>query len=96
MAVQPDDAREWARCLLDVSQREQAREALLALDEDAVPALVDTFYAGVNEEQGIAVLQLVGEIGGYEAVNLLLDVYENERESWRNVAAEALRRDGFI
>ena len=89
-------AQEWAALLLDAARHDEARTALLALDEEAIPALVEVFYAGVSEADGLLLLELIGQIGGYEAVNLLRDVYDHERPLWREAAAHWLRQDGFI
>ena len=52
----------------------QARKTLFALDEDAVSPLLDEYYAGVNEVQGIAILNMLAEMGGYEALNALRSI----------------------
>lgn len=55
----------------DAEQQIAARQILLALEEDAVTGLLDEYYAGVNQAQGIAVLDILAQIGGYEALNAL-------------------------
>ena len=79
----------------DEPRREQAYFALLEREEDVVPPLIDAFYAGVTEAQGVLLLDLLGAIGGYEALNLLADVLENgEKPGWRERAALGLARNG--
>ena len=51
-----------------------ARMIVLALQEDAVEPLADAYFAGVNDEQGIAILDLMADIGGYEALNIMRDI----------------------
>jgi hypothetical protein len=76
----------------DPAQRETARMALFALDEEAVNLLADEFYAGVSEALGVAILDIVGEIGGPDALSMLRNVYhfEDKRVSWRKAAARGL------
>lgn len=71
---------------------EAQRATLLALDEDAVDPLISAFYAGVNEAQGVAILELVGEIGGPDALTLLRNVgYDpTTRAAWRVAARDGL------
>jgi hypothetical protein len=79
--------------------REHVRHALFALDEDAVTLLVEEFFAGVSEGLGLAMLDVVSEIGGPEALSMLRNVYhfEERRESWKRAAAQGLlrNRDGL-
>ena len=56
------------------AQRDAARAALLQMDEDVMDLLVAEFYAGMPEKLAVALLEIIGEIGGYEALNLLGDV----------------------
>jgi hypothetical protein len=78
----------------DNERRQRAQVLLLALDEDAVTALVDAFYAGVSEAQGVVLLDVVAEIGGPEALQLLEHVYRNPREpSWERWAALGMARN---
>jgi hypothetical protein len=75
--------------------RQIARQTLLSMDEDAVQPLIDEFYAGVNEATGREILQLLGEIGGWEALNTLREVCVYPRyESWKTVAAWGLIHNG--
>ncbi len=84
----------WIRQLVseDVAVREAAQTALRALDEDAVDPLINAFYAGVNESQGVAVLELVGEIGGPDALTLLRNVVYDPtlRGTWQAAARRGL------
>lgn len=78
----------------DETRRQRARVMLLAMDEDAVTALADAFYAGVNEAQGVVLLDVVAEIGGPEALQLLEDVYQNpSKPVWERWAALGLARN---
>ncbi len=61
----------------DHAEREKARLALFALDEDAVTLLVDEFFAGVSESMGLAMLRKVYH-------------FEERRESWKRAAARGL------
>lgn len=82
----------------DVAAREQARFVLLGLDEVVVSSLIDLFYAGLSEAAGLAVIELVAEIGGFEARSLLEDVAHLSsygRESWRGAARLGLVRNGW-
>lgn len=78
------------------TEREAARMTLFSLDEDAVVPLVDQFYAGVNESSGLAIIDVLCEIGGFEALALLEDVYHVDAlyESWRAAAERGLRDSG--
>ena len=60
---------------LDATERNAARSSLLQMDEDVMDLLVAEFYAGMPEKLGVTLLEIIGEIGGYEALNLLGDVY---------------------
>lgn len=84
--------------LTDPTTHATARQTLLELDEQAVEPLVDQFYAGVTEAQGLAILDVVSTIGGYEALALLQDVLYNHapHESWREAAEKLLRDDGAL
>jgi hypothetical protein len=55
-------------------EQAQARKTLFVLDEDAISPLLDEYYAGVNEAQGSAILSLLTEMGGYEALNALRSI----------------------
>lgn len=71
-----------------------ARMILLAVQEEAIEALTDAYYAGVNETQAKMILGVLGEIGGYEALNILRDVFQYEaNSSLKLTAAEGLIRN---
>jgi hypothetical protein len=71
-----------------------ARMILLAIQEEAIEPLADAFYAGVNEKQAVMILQVLGEIGGYEALQILRDVFKHEPNlSLKMAAAEGLIRN---
>ena len=55
----------------DSDIQQSASSILLRLDEDAVAPLVDQYYAGVTEQQAIAILDIIAHIGGFEALALL-------------------------
>jgi hypothetical protein len=77
-------------------ERMAARLALLKMDEDAIQPLADELYSGVNAVTGMAILELMGEIGGWEAIAVLQDIYfaESSRPELAKVAAEGLRSNG--
>lgn len=60
--------------------------------------LVDQFYAGVNEQSGLAIIEVLCEIGGFEALALLENVYHLDAwyESWRAAAEHGLRDSGRL
>lgn len=70
----------------------QARHTLIMLDEDAVSPLVDEFYAGVTDNQGIAILKVIADIGGPDAMSTLRSVFhfEEQRLMLKQTAAEGL------
>lgn len=72
-----------------------ARMILMALQEDAIEPLADAYYAGVNDEHGIAILDLMADIGGYEALNIMRDIikHETKRRKLRVAAAQGLIRN---
>ncbi len=78
-------------------ERMAARLAFLKLDEDAIQPLADELYSGVTEPTGAAILDLMGEIGGWEAVAVLQDIYfaESSRPALTKAAEQALRKNGF-
>lgn len=75
--------------------RTAARMILIAVQEDAVEPLSDAFYAGVTEEQGAAVIMLLADIGGYEALNILRDIVKHHVKNLRLrvIAAEGLLKN---
>ena len=60
---------------VDAAERESARATFLQMDEDVMDLLVAEFYAGMPEKLAVSLIEIIGEIGGYEALNLLGDVY---------------------
>ena len=80
---------------INPAQRDAARAALLQMDEDVMDLLVAEFYAGMPEKLAVAVLEIIGEIGGYEALNLLGDVYysRDTRPNLKIAARLALLRN---
>ena len=69
----PENFRQLLSDLIhsDTAQRESAFAALRSLDEEIVDPLVGEFYSGVSEALGIAILELVAEIGGPDALSLV-------------------------
>lgn len=55
-------------------ERTAARLAFLQLDEDAIQPLADELYSGVSDAAGAAILELMGLIGGWEAMLVLQDI----------------------
>jgi hypothetical protein len=82
----------------DEQVRQAAVHILLLQDEAIIGKLIDEFYAGVGLARGTALLDVIGQIGGYEAVALLKDVVDHPsaKQEWREVALRWLRHDGFI
>jgi hypothetical protein len=79
----------------DSTQQEAARRTLYAMDEAAIEPLTDQFYAGVDERTGLAIIAVVSDIGGYEALSLLMDITHHGRlETWRAAAKDGLQRNG--
>ncbi|MBI1278394.1 MAG: hypothetical protein GC179_09725 [Anaerolineaceae bacterium] len=80
---------------LDSAERESARAELLRMDEDVMDLLVAEFYAGMPEKLAISLIEIIGEIGGYEALNLLGDVYysRDTRPALKAAARIALLRN---
>jgi len=75
----------------NLNVQQAARMILLALDEDAVDPLIDEFYAGVTEAQGVAVLAIMAEIGGPDAMSTLRNVFHFEtRPTLKRAAASGL------
>jgi hypothetical protein len=95
--VSTPDFAENLRQLVDPDpvKCDAAREFLLAMDEDGVEWLTGEFYSGVSSALGIALIAIIGEIGGWEALAFLRQVYA-ERElprEWQIAAARALLRN---
>lgn len=79
-----------------VEERSAAWLAFLRLDEDAVQPLADELYSGVNEKTGVAILELLAEIGGWEAMIVLQDIYQaGGRDALVKTAARGLTRNGW-
>ena len=76
----------------DANRRESAKKTLLALDEMAVDGLIDGFYAGVTDTQGVAILEVIAEIGGPDAMSTLRNTFhfEEMRIPLKNAAARGL------
>jgi hypothetical protein len=72
-----------------------ARMAILAQQENAIEPLVSVYSGGVNDVQGLAVLDILAEIGGFEAMALLRNVFafEDKRPVMRYAAAKGLLRN---
>jgi len=77
-------------------ERTAARLLFLKMDEDAIQPLADELYSGVGEPTGVAILELMGEIGGWEAIAVLQDIYfaESSRPALVKVAEQALKDNG--
>jgi hypothetical protein len=80
---------------LDPAERAAARSSLLQIDEDVMDLLVAEFYAGMPEKLAVSLLEIIGEIGGYEALNLLGDVYysHDTKPALKTAARLALLRN---
>jgi hypothetical protein len=80
---------------LDSLECESAHASLLQMDEEVMDLLVAEFYAGMPEKLAVALLEIIGEIGGYEALNLLGDVYysRDTRPALKVAARLALLRN---
>ncbi len=78
-------------------ERTAARLLILKMDEDAVQPLADELYSGVSEAAGVAILELMGEIGGWEALTVLQDIYfsESSRPALAQAAEQALKDNGY-
>lgn len=74
--------------------QDAARMILLALHEQAVRPLAEELRKGVTDDEGIAVIKLVSEIGGKTAVSLLKNIYKNgdQRPKLQLCAAECLAK----
>jgi hypothetical protein len=77
-------------------ERTAARLLFLKMDEDAIQPLPDELYSGVSEPMGVAILELMGEIGGWEAIAVLQDIYfaESSRPALVKAAEQALKDNG--
>jgi hypothetical protein len=95
---------DYAALLADITgadsiRRDAAFAMIYAEDEMAVQPLIEQFYAGVNEATGLAIIEIVSEIGGFEARTLLEDiVFLTEtypHASWREAARQGMIRNDF-
>lgn len=75
-----------------------ARIIITSMQERAVPSLIDEYYAGVNQLQAEAILGLLGEIGGPNALNMLREVVRLEKGNvpLRVAAAQALMHNESV
>lgn len=73
-----------------------ARMTLLAEQEDAVDPLSNVYFGGVDDKQGAAILDVMAEIGGFEALAVLRNVFafEDHRPILRYAAAKGLLHNG--
>jgi len=76
----------------DPATRQSARTTLLEMDENAIDPLIDQFYAGVTDAEGVAILQIMAEIGGPDALSTLRNVFyfEDTRPILQRCAANGL------
>lgn len=82
---------------IDENRRNQAKATLLREGEAIIPVLIDEFYAGVGVQTGEALLEIIGQIGGYQVTALFLELMETApHASWRDIAIRWLRHDGIL
>ena len=88
------DFAELVKQLVDENPaiQQSAKMAILALDEEAIDSLNDQFFAGVNDTVGLAILDIIAEIGGPDAMSTLRNVFyfEETRHSLQQSAARGL------
>ena len=78
----------------DDAVRHAALRTLYAGDEQAAVILCDLFAAGLNEAQACAVLEVLGEMGGFDALMLLFSAFHFDvRPAVKESAAFALERN---
>jgi hypothetical protein len=78
----------------DEAVRHKALRVLYAGDEATVTVLCDLMAAGMSKPEGCAVIEVLGEIGGFEALMFLLDTfYFDTRSQIKLAAARALQRN---
>ena len=77
----------------ETEARQHALRRIFAQDEFALTPLLDQFYAGVNETNGLLIIHIVAEIGGYEANHFLdeLVTLQQPHISWQ-FAAQYLKQ----
>jgi len=65
---------------------------LYAMQEDAVEPLIEQYYYGVTDKQGVAILDVLAQIGGPSALAMLRNVFafEEDRRLLRFAAAKGL------
>ncbi|MBC8171000.1 MAG: hypothetical protein H7X77_04995, partial [Anaerolineae bacterium] len=65
---------------------------------DIIPVLIDEFYAGVGAQTGAAVLEIIGQIGGYQATQLFFELVADSSTMpcWREVAERWLHQDEML
>ena len=87
--------RELLTQAANAPNNQAARAALVELDEEGVEALTSAFYAGVSEAVGDVLIEVVGEIGGPDALSLLRYIYhfEEKHPSWQQAAKHGLLRN---
>lgn len=80
------------------SERSAARMILLAMEEDAVEPLITQYYAGVAHAEAIAILTILGHIGGPDALMTLRTVYqfEDDKNTTKLAAALALLHNKHV
>jgi hypothetical protein len=78
--------------LLAQNDSQATRQTLLAYQEDAIVPLSNTFFAGVDDALGTLILQLMAEIGGFEAMATLMNVFvfETQRPVLQRIAVQGL------
>jgi hypothetical protein len=75
-------------------ERAAAWLIFLHLDEEAVQPLADELYSGVDEQTGVVILDLLGEIGGWEAQVVLQDIFNaGGRDALVQAAARGLAKN---
>lgn len=76
-ATTPDGVRRLLSQITGGSDEERTAAWLifLHLDEEAVQPLADELYSGVDEPTGVAILELLAEIGTPAARLVLQDIY---------------------
>ena len=82
----------------DATKRASALQSIYLLDEEAVAPLIDEFYAGVNEQTGVLILEIISKIGGYEARQLLTDIADSPQlyPSWNGAVNNGLAQNGWL
>ncbi|MEQ8673021.1 MAG: hypothetical protein RLP44_30395 [Aggregatilineales bacterium] len=82
----------------DTTKRDSALKSIYLLDEEAIAPLIDEFYAGVNEQTGVLILEIISKIGGYEARQLLTDIADSPQPypSWCDAATDGLTQNGWL